>query len=284
MTRGICSDPIKEAERVRKQKEGAQRRSQDPEWKRKNKEATQKSAQQRAQDPEWRKRNKEMCEKRSKNPAYREKISEAHKKLAQDPEHIKKLSEAAIRRSQNPEWIKNSKIIYKKRSENEQWIKSHDEASQKLSQNPIWKKNHKEAMKKLGEDPEHRKKLIEFAIGGFWYGNVRYYEGQQYCEKFNDNLKERVRAFFNYTCPECGTPQNGIKLAVHHVNYNKQSCCDPEAPRLFVPLCVNGGCHQGTNRNRKEWEQHFVEMLIGYYQGKSYFTPEEMEAYSNQNL
>ena len=125
-------------------------------------------------------------------------------------------------------------------------------------------------------------KMCEVKYGGFWYGAVRYYDGKQYCEKFNHNFRERVRAYFNWICPICGTPQNGKKLSVHHVNYNKKSCCDPEAPRLFIPLC-SGDCHLNTNRNREKWEGYFTEMLMGYYQGKSYFTIEEMTALNPLN-
>lgn len=135
---------------------------------------------------------------------------------------------------------------------------------------------------------EMKVKMCEVKIGGFWYGAVRYYDGKQYCEKFNHNFRERVRAYFGWVCPLCGTPQNGKKLSVHHVNYNKKSCCDPNAPRLFVPLCSEQkgkqSCHAiTTNGNREEWEKHFAEMLMGYYQGKCYFTPEEMEALRPQN-
>jgi len=126
---------------------------------------------------------------------------------------------------------------------------------------------------------EQRLKLVENALGGIWYGNVRYYQGPQYCEKFNEEFKERVRAYFNYTCPECETPQgSGKKLAVHHVNFNKKSCCDPNAPRLFVPLCADS-CHLKTNHNREYWEKYFTEIIMNYYQGKCYFTKEEMKIF-----
>ena len=93
-----------------------------------------------------------------------------------------------------------------------------------------------------------------------------------YCEKFNPEFKERVRAFFNYQCTECGTPQNGYKLHIHHVNFNKESCCDSTIP-IFVSLCRS--CHGKTQRNRHYWERHFTEMINGYYGGKCYFTKEE---------
>jgi|WetSurMetagenome_2_1015567.scaffolds.fasta_scaffold96891_2 hypothetical protein len=105
-----------------------------------------------------------------------------------------------------------------------------------------------------------------------WKGGHSY---EPYCIKFNNEFKERVRAFFGYQCVECGIPQNGYKLHVHHVNFKKNSCCDETTPRLFVPLCLE--CHLHTNGKRLYWEQHFTDMINQYYEGKCYLTKEEME-------
>ena len=82
-----------------------------------------------------------------------------------------------------------------------------------------------------------------------------------YCEKFDENLKERVRDFFNRCCYICGKSEqeqieemisNGKrpikKLDVHHVNYDKMVCCNDVKP-LFVPLCHS--CHMKTQKDRK---------------------------------
>lgn len=114
-----------------------------------------------------------------------------------------------------------------------------------------------------------------------WKGGISF---DSYCPKFNERFKERVRAFFGYICQECGTPQGGKrkknrkKLAVHHVNFRKDSCCAPDAPRLFIPLCVGRGCHGRANIN-PHFEQYYTDMINGYYGGKCYFTEEEMEIY-----
>jgi hypothetical protein len=105
---------------------------------------------------------------------------------------------------------------------------------------------------------------------------------EPYCPKFNDEFKERVRAFFGYQCGECGTPQNGIKLDVHHINANKMSCCDDTIP-TFIPLCKS--CHSKIKKsNLIYWEQHFTEMIEGYYQGKCYFSQEEFAAFREKPL
>lgn len=133
---------------------------------------------------------------------------------------------------------------------------------------------------KIVHKPASREKLVEVALGGFWYGNVRYYDGPQYCELWNKDLKERVRAFFGYRCIECGQPQNGRALHVHHVWYNKKACCD-NSPRSLVPLCHE--CHSKTSCNNKktrlQWSRYFQNIIDNYYCGKCYFTKKEMKQY-----
>jgi hypothetical protein len=118
-----------------------------------------------------------------------------------------------------------------------------------------------------------------------------------YCEKWNLEFRRRIRAFHNYTCVECGTPQNGRKLHCHHVYYNKKACCEVSGdgkyytnlgiknapfdfeiigdPNKFVALCDH--CHHVTSgkKNRAYWARHFETIINGYYEGKSYFTKEE---------
>lgn len=103
-----------------------------------------------------------------------------------------------------------------------------------------------------------------------WKGGISF---EPYCQKFNSEFKERVRAFFGYRCVECGMQQTTYRLPVHHVNFDKQSCCN-ETPPLFVVLCRS--CHTKTNTKRDYWENHFTEMIINYHGGKCYLTVEEM--------
>ena len=92
---------------------------------------------------------------------------------------------------------------------------------------------------------------------------------EPYCEKFNNDLKDRVRAHFNHECFICETTQeeNGKKLSVHHVNYDKMVCCNNEKP-LFVPLCMK--CHAKTNHNREQWEEYFTRRLKDEYNNVCY--------------
>ena len=104
------------------------------------------------------------------------------------------------------------------------------------------------------------------------------FPGYSYCPKFNNKFKERVRAFFGYTCQKCGHiwQPGERRLAVHHVNYRKDSCCNENVRSLFIPICSDG-CHSETNANREYWEKHFTEIIDKEFAGKCYFTKEEWE-------
>jgi len=105
-----------------------------------------------------------------------------------------------------------------------------------------------------------------------WKGGLSF---EPYCEKFNNEFRSRVRAFWNNTCVLCGTnkTENGREMDVHHIHYDKSSCCS-EAPREFVILCRK--CHMMTNYDRDYWTNYFHNLICEKYNGKSYFTKDEM--------
>ena len=107
-----------------------------------------------------------------------------------------------------------------------------------------------------------------------WNGGSSF---QPYCPKFTNEFKERVRTFFGHKCmmPGCNHVwQPGeTKLAVHHVNFLKNSCCNPSIPRLFVPLC-HQPCHTKTNHNRPYWEKLFTKLIVEEFNGQCYLPKE----------
>lgn len=104
-----------------------------------------------------------------------------------------------------------------------------------------------------------------------WRGGISF---EPYCHKFNERFKESVRKKFNRTCFLCPTTEQDqmdamrlrgkrpYKLAVHHIDYNKDCLCD-DADCEFVPLCIR--CHAKTNNNREYWEKTIMEKLHGTY-------------------
>lgn len=131
--------------------------------------------------------------------------------------------------------------------------------------------------KHLSED--HKKKISESGKGKQagpknhnWQGVVSF---EPYCLKFNQEFKERVRDFFDRKCFLCGEIENGRKLSIHHVNYDKMTCCNDVKP-LFVPLCDK--CHSTTNFNRLYWEERLTKELMEKYNGECYLPKMEKEA------
>jgi len=155
-----------------------------------------------------------------------------------------------------------------------------DEARRKLSELRKGKPLSEETRRKLSEgakgrqfSEETRRKNSEAHFGArnsAWCGGTSF---EPYCERFNEDFKERVRAWFEYRCVLCSASQNGKRLSVHHVTYNKQTCCDHSEP-LFVALCAS--CHNKTNRNRTEWEPYLNQLIMEKFDGKCYFSKEEM--------
>ncbi len=148
----------------------------------------------------------------------------------------------------------------------------------------LWLFENYDEFKKLR--PVNRKRIIRGD------GNGTY---KPYCPKFNNEFRERVRAFWNYSCGNCGLPEVERKLSVHHVTYNKKACCEElkddedllneykikqEYKFLFVPLCRR--CHGKTINNKSKWKKHFIELISRKYGGKTYFTEDEMSQFLNE--
>lgn len=84
-----------------------------------------------------------------------------------------------------------------------------------------------------------------------WQGGISF---EPYCEKFNYAFKEYIRAKFGRVCFLCPKTEeeNGQRLSVHHVNYDKECLCNDNLTCQFVPLCVS--CNSKANKNRRVWE------------------------------
>lgn len=198
---------------------------------------------------------------RSLTEQQKQQISEFHSGRSLTEEHKQKVSNSLKGKPKSEKHIKNAAVARR-------FVKVTDE----------WRKNL--SISHIGKYPSEKTRMshMETICGGFWYGNVKY-GSPSYCEKFNEEFKERVRAYWGYKCFECGNPQNEIKLPVHHVHYDKKMCCNG-SPKDVVPLCPS--CHPKTNYNRDYWEDHFTELLYAYHpDGKCFFTKEEMKSYKS---
>ena len=99
-----------------------------------------------------------------------------------------------------------------------------------------------------------------------WKGGISF---EPYCIKFNKKFKQYIRAKFGNICFLCGKTEeeNGQKLSVHHVNYDKNcGCAETEEDKKaddkscqFIPLCRS--CNSKVNKDRAKWEKYFMNKL-----------------------
>lgn len=83
-----------------------------------------------------------------------------------------------------------------------------------------------------------------------WQGGLSY---QSYGIDFTRQLKETIRLRDGYKCQKCGCPEieSRVKLAIHHIDYDKQNC----KPYNLISLCK--GCNAKVNQNRSKWTIYF---------------------------
>lgn len=220
----------------------------------------------------------------------KKKISEAHRGKVLSDEHKEKLRITSTGRKQTQESIEKTRLANtgkpkspearKKMSDFQKARMAKPEEREKRSAQLMGHVRSIESRIKQGasmkghEVSEKTRASARERCGeksALWNGGSSF---KDYCPKFNNEFKERVRAFWGNRCGECGCSQpSEYRLHVHHVMFDKKTCCNDEIP-LFVPLCH--GCHSKTNFNRAYWKSHFVEMINTIYGGKCYFTREEM--------
>jgi len=147
----------------------------------------------------------------------------------------------------------------------------------KISAKTKGKKRSEETRRKISEwqigrklPEKTRKKMSDSRKGcknPAWKGGISF---EPYCPKFNEEFRERVRKFFDYTCMGCGIKQDQTneKLHIHHVNFKKDACCNVETIPLFVPLCRS--CHTKTNNARDKYEEQYTKLINEEYEGKCY--------------
>lgn len=88
------------------------------------------------------------------------------------------------------------------------------------------------------------------------HGNPNWHGGKSfepYPLGWSRTYKEQIRYKDGYKCQICGIPEieNCRKLAIHHIDYNKENI----NPENLISLCVF--CHTKTNFNRDKWKEYF---------------------------
>lgn len=179
----------------------------------------------------------------------------AARKRSQNPEWIRKNKETAQIRAQDPEYLRKIKEVGRTNSQNPEWRHKQKEGCRQRSQDPEYLRKNKESNQRLAQDPEWRLKSREGAIGGFWYGNVRYRDFK-YCELWCPDLWHRIDEAQNYQSILSGKTKEdngGRALDRHHVYYQKKACCvwDEDAQGYYVTINI------GTVK-KPNWYKYYI--------------------------
>jgi len=216
------------------------------------------------EDPEFR-------EKRSgdnhpnKRPEVREKIREKVKKLWEDSEYRAKFI-GENNPMKRPEVREKMRKSVKEAMGRPDVRKKLSEKAKKRWEDPEVRQNHpmkrpEVRAKFLGENnptkrPEVRKKMSKALKGEknpAWKGGISV---EPYCSIFKMPLKERIREKYGRKCFLCGIKENGRRLCVHHIDYDKKHC----TPDNLIPLC--NSCNAKVNFGREFWQNYFSNSLI----------------------
>jgi len=169
---------------------------------------------------------------------HREKVSKSNiGKHNLSEEHRRKLSEKNKGRKLSPE-------TKEKISQSVKQIMKSEEIRKKIIKANLGKKQSEETKKKQSE--AHRGEKCYF-----WKGGISF---EPYCSKFSRQLKRETRSRDKFTCQLCDEKENGKKLDVHHIHYDKSNC-NPD----LVSLCRS--CHGKVNVNRNFYEELFINKL-----------------------
>lgn len=112
-----------------------------------------------------------------------------------------------------------------------------------------WRKSMSEAVKK-------RHDAVVFGFKGgdanpSWIGG----HSTKYGPGFTRFLKEQIKDRDGRECQLCFRDETEVRLAIHHINYNKMECSKDN----LVTLCT--GCNVKVNFGRDKWEAHFKSVL-----------------------
>jgi 5-methylcytosine-specific restriction endonuclease McrA len=120
-----------------------------------------------------------------------------------------------------------------------------EESKRKMSESSKGQIISEETRRKISESTKREKSHL-------WRGGKSF---ELYGIEFDKELRNRIRERDNFTCQECGFVENGRRLCVHHIDYNK---CNNKLNNL-ISLCMS--CHMKTNFKREKWTEYYQEKV-----------------------
>lgn len=141
---------------------------------------------------------------------------------------------------------KNNPAYGKKYSKKQREQMSNSRKGRKLAEQA--KKNISES-KKGNKNPMYGK---SGPLSPRWRGGVSF---EPYPIVFNDKLKRKIRDRDSHICQLCKTPENGQKLSIHHIDYDKQN----NETNNLISLCRS--CHSRAQNYSDFWIEKFPSII-----------------------
>lgn len=195
----------------------------------------------------------EIKHKHYQDPIYRDRMVAKLREYGTDPE-------IRARRAKTLHETLSDPLIHAKRAEFLRQLHEDPLIKAKIRLAMIkYNKTHPEQIKHRMEKchaPEANRKRGESTRGNKhynWRGGISY---EPYTAEFNEARREFVRERDGRQCNLCGMRENGLKLDVHHINYNKK---DTRVSNL-ISLCHR--CHTKTSHDRYFWFNLFVNQWV----------------------
>lgn len=82
------------------------------------------------------------------------------------------------------------------------------------------------------------------------------YKDFTYPQWWNTKARTRIKVRDSYACQLCQVPGTNKTLVIHHINYDKRDCQDPNVITLCKP------CHDKTRYNRLYWYAYFWKQRL----------------------
>jgi len=163
-------------------------------------------------------------------------------KLNQD-----KRKQSMLKYYNDPKWkkkISNSYYRFYNSLSSEEKYKL-NENSRKALKDPKVRKKISDANRKKWQDPVYIEKMSGVNHCNWKGGSSK----EPYCNEFIEPYKEEIREWDNYECRNPYCRGTAVRLAVHHIDYNKMHC------HFMNLISVCTSCNIRANTHTKYWKR-----------------------------
>lgn len=156
----------------------------------------------------------------------------------------KRIGAASARRKHTEETRTKMSLSHKRMTLSEEHRKAIARGNQGKNKGRIRSSEYKKKMSETTSREKHWN----------WQGGI---SSEPYPTTWTEDLREAIRKRDGHRCVSCGAGQEGKRLDIHHVDYDKANL----DPRNLVSLCRS--CHVKTNTLRDYWPGFLRSLVAG---------------------